>query len=215
MVYGAKPQEHEADVVFELRAAGWQAEPLWSFKRKGERICVVTAPAPPSFRVLNRGKWSALVINDYTTEELPRAPRKVLAQRAPPKRRRTKLPATELPTETQCTAEASEAEEWPGKRKLETSTPEAEPSLIRRAVKGVVGAGIGVMKALSPQRRREEEAADQQMSEEHSHSFDTGAQPRAGADFICDICGASKKKGQVRRPCLECGMFACAVCVRQ
>jgi hypothetical protein len=205
MVVGARPREHEADVAHTLGLAGWPATVVLSFVRGGGRTCVMTAPGPPPFRVLERGDDPPLVVNGYDRSELPRAPRRELASTGVHTgRRRMKLPPAEEYGSTPPPPATSTAG---SKRKLdEQGTPgpaEPEPSILQR-----------VVNALSPQRKRQEGPAEEAMVVEHVHSF-APAQTKAKDSFTCPVCQEERRAGQMRRTCTGCGAHACSTCSRQ
>ncbi|KAJ9439788.1 hypothetical protein DIPPA_14355 [Diplonema papillatum] len=222
MVTGAKPREHEADVVADLRRAGWAVEPVSAFVRGGSRTCVVATIEPPPFRVLERGNAPPLVVNDYDRSELPREARKKLAGAGGPvKTRRVKLPAAEAgagpatsPPATQGTKRKGREPEEPAKAAT------VEPGILQRVVEGVVN-------ALSPPRQRlrvsgeDEEmtggpaidaTAGGQEQGGHRHSFDTSRVSKPKNGFTCAICKEEKLPKQVRRACKGCDIFACQLC---
>ncbi|KAJ9435398.1 hypothetical protein DIPPA_06793 [Diplonema papillatum] len=221
MVTGAKPREHEADVVADLRRAGWAVEPVSAFVRGGSRTCVVATIEPPPFRVLERGNAPPLVVNDYDRSELPREARKKLAGGGPAKTRRVKLPAAEAgagpatsPPATQGTKRKGREPEEPAKAAT------VEPGILQRVVEGVVN-------ALSPPRQRlrvsgeDEEmtggpaidaTAGGQEQGGHRHSFDTSRVSKPKNGFTCAICKEEKLPKQVRRACKGCDIFACQLC---
>ncbi|KAJ9448209.1 Ankyrin repeat and KH domain-containing protein mask [Diplonema papillatum] len=221
MVTGAKPREHEADVVADLRRAGWAVEPVSAFVRGGSRTCVVATIEPPPFRVLGRRNAPPLVVNDYDRSELPREAHKKLAGGGAAKTRRVKLPAAEAgagpatsPPATQGTKRKGREPEEPAKAAT------VEPGILQRVVEGVVN-------ALSPPRQRlrvsgeDEEmtggpaidaTAGGQEQGGHRHSFDTSRVSKPKNGFTCAICKEEKLPKQVRRACKGCDIFACQLC---
>ncbi|KAJ9458747.1 hypothetical protein DIPPA_13704 [Diplonema papillatum] len=222
MVTGAKPREHEADVVADLRRAGWAVEPVSAFVRGGSRTCVVATIEPPPFRVLERGNAPPLVVNDYDRSELPREARKKLAGAGGPvKTRRVKLPAAEAGAGPATSLPATQGTKRKGREPEEPAkAATVEPGILQRVVEGVVN-------ALSPPRQRlrvsgeDEEmtggpaidaTAGGQEQGGHRHSFDTSRVSKPKNGFTCAICKEEKLPKQVRRACKGCDIFACQLC---
>ncbi|KAJ9453192.1 hypothetical protein DIPPA_06398, partial [Diplonema papillatum] len=181
LVVGATPREHEADVEYVLREAGWQVDVATSFLRSGARVCVVTSAADPPFRVLQREGAPDLRVNPYDGGELPRERRRRLAA-APSGKRRMRLPAAEVDELPQPAAPPADAA---GQKKRKTPEPAAD----------------------GPEPAGDDVPMDGAEAGGHVHAF--GSPAKATAGFSCALCGKKKAKGQIRTTCEGCNVGAC------
>ncbi|KAJ9455969.1 putative serine/threonine-protein kinase A [Diplonema papillatum] len=184
LVVGATPREHEADVEYVLREAGWQVDVATSFLRSGARVCVVTSAADPPFRVLQREGAPDLRVNPYDGGELPRERRRRLAA-APSGKRRMRLPAAEVDELPQPAAPPADAA---GQKKRKTPEPAAD----------------------GPEPAGDDVPMDGAEAGGHVHAF--GSPAKATAGFSCALCGKKKAKGQIRTTCEGCNVGACKAC---
>ncbi|KAJ9448354.1 hypothetical protein DIPPA_27492 [Diplonema papillatum] len=184
LVVGATPREHEADVEYVLREAGWQVDVATSFLRSGARVCVVTSAADPPFRVLQREGAPDLRVNPYDGGELPRERRRRLAA-APSGKRRMRLPAAEVDELPQPAAPPADAA---GQKKRKTPEPAAD----------------------EPEPAGDDVPMDGAEAGGHVHAF--GSPAKATAGFSCALCGKKKAKGQIRTTCEGCNVGACKAC---